>query len=209
MEASELSASVTSRIPHRVNRDDRYFTDEYQYMPKYGYTELFRRMLDHPLITVELGIDFFDIRGEVDAGHIVYTGQIDRFYDYCFGKLPYRSLVFEYDHFPNEKLIQPVAQVNYPNEHRYTRISEFKHMTGQDCLGTTLAKEYPSAEGYPYYPIPCPENQDLYNRYKELSSKEEEVTFVGRLAQYRYYNMDMIVSVALRTSEEILKKLER
>lgn len=207
LDPSELSASVAARIPTRTNHDDRYFTDTYQQMPLYGYTHMFLRMLNHPLITVELEKDYQAVRLGIQARHIVYTGPIDSYFDYCFGKLPYRSLRFEHLHKPEVQQHQPVGTVNYPNEHEYTRITEFKHLTGQTHEGTSIVYEYPQAEGDPYYPISRPENELLFKRYEVLARKLEHVTFVGRLAQYRYYNMDQCVGAALKAAENILKRL--
>jgi UDP-galactopyranose mutase len=208
LDPSELDASVTARIPVRTNDDCRYFTDEFQAMPKDGYTAMFRRMLDHPNIQVELGVDFLNVRDRFKAKHIVYTGPIDAYFNYCFGRLPYRSLRFEHEHLSTTKQYQPVGTVNYPNDHAFTRITEFKHLTGQEHKGTSIVREYPQAEGEPYYPVPRPESEALYKRYKALADKEANVTFVGRLAQYRYYNMDQVVGAALKAAENILAKLD-
>ena len=204
LDPAQLSASVTSRIPVRVNRDDRYFGDEYQIMPLGGYTKMFESMLDHPNITVALGVDFHDVRNRVRAAHVVYTGPIDAYYEYRFGRLPYRSLRFEHEHMPDISSYQPVATVNYPNEQDYTRITEFKHLTGQRHSGTSIVREYPRSEGDPYYPVPRPENEAMYKRYQSLALRERKTTFVGRLAQYRYYNMDQVVGAALKTAQNIL-----
>jgi len=199
LDPSQLDKSVTSRIPTRTNTDDRYFTDTFQAMPKDGYTAMFKRMLDHPLIEVRTGVDFREVRDEVDADHIIYSGPIDEYFDFRFGKLPYRSLKFEHKTL-NEERCQPVGTVNYPSpEIPYTRISQYKHLTGQQAPNTTVTYEYPSAEGDPYYPIPRAENQELFKRYEALADETEGVTFVGRLATYRYYNMDQIVGQALAT----------
>jgi UDP-galactopyranose mutase len=199
LDPSELDKQVTSRIPTRTNTDDRYFSDTFQAMPFDGYTAMFERMLDHPLIEVRTGVDFREIREELDVDHIVYTGPIDEYFDFRFGKLPYRSLKFDHQTLQQEQH-QPVAVVNYPSpEVPYTRISEYKHLTGQQAPVTTITYEYPSAEGDPYYPIPRPENQALFKRYEALADETEGVTFVGRLATYRYYNMDQIVGQALAT----------
>jgi len=201
LDPSQLDKQVTSRIPTRTNTDDRYFTDTFQAMPLDGYTRMFERMLDHPLIERSLGTDFRDLRQEAHeiAEHIIYTGPIDEYFDYRFGKLPYRSLKFDHRTL-NEEQHQPVAVVNYPDEAvPYTRISEYKHLTGQEAPVTTITYEYPSAEGDPYYPIPRAENQALYKRYEALADQADDVTFVGRLATYRYYNMDQIVGQALAT----------
>jgi UDP-galactopyranose mutase len=203
LDLSQLSAGVAARIPTRTNDDDRYFSDTHQFMPAQGYTALFRKMLDHPCIDVELAVDYASVRGQIDADWTVYTGPIDAYFDFRFGKLPYRSLEFEHLHVPDVEFYQTVGTVNYPNDHEYTRITEFKHLTGQECRGTSIVKEYPQASGDPYYPIPRPENEALYKRYRELANTEEKVKFVGRLAQYRYYNMDQVVGAALKAAGEI------
>jgi UDP-galactopyranose mutase len=201
LDPSELDKQVTSRIPTRTNTDDRYFTDSFQAMPADGYTAMFMAMLDHPLIDTQLGTDFRDMKDRAFeiAGHIIYTGPIDEYFDFRFGKLPYRSLKFDHRTLDEERH-QEVAVVNYPDPGvPYTRISEYKHLTGQEHPKTTITYEYPSAEGDPYYPIPRPENQELFKRYEALADSTDDVTFVGRLATYRYYNMDQIVGQALAT----------
>ena len=204
LDPSELFASVASRVPVRTNRDDRYFTDTHQAMPKDGYTPMFARILDHPNISIELGRDFQEIRPKARARHIVYTGPVDEYFDHCFGKLPYRSLRFEHEQLPGVENFQPVGTVNYPNDHAYTRITEFRHLTGQTAPGTSIVREYPQAQGDPYYPIPRPENDALFKKYQALAQQEKDVTFVGRLAQYRYYNMDQVVGAALSIARKIL-----
>jgi UDP-galactopyranose mutase len=199
LDPSELDKQVTSRIPTRTNTDDRYFGDKHQAMPLEGYTAMFQRMLDHPNITIALGVDYRDVRDEIDAAHSIYTGPVDEYFDWRFGKLPYRSLRFVHSTIDKGQF-QPVAVVNYPSEEvPYTRISEYKHLTGQQHRQTSITLEYPSAEGDPYYPIPREENQALYKRYEALADTTPGVTFVGRLATYRYYNMDQIVGQALAT----------
>jgi UDP-galactopyranose mutase len=199
LDPSELDKQVTSRIPTRTNTDERYFGDAFQAMPLNGYTAMFEKMLDHPLIEVRTGVDFRDVRDEVEAKHIIYTGPIDEYFDFRFGKLPYRSLRFDHQTLEQEQF-QDVAVVNYPCEEvPFTRISEYKYLTGQQSPVTTVTYEYPSAEGDPYYPIPRPENQELFKRYEALADATDDVTFVGRLATYRYYNMDQIVGQALAT----------
>jgi UDP-galactopyranose mutase len=199
LDPSELDKQVTSRIPTRTNTDDRYFGDSFQAMPKDGFTAMFEAMTAHPLIEKRLGTDFRDIRGEIDAGHIIYTGPIDEYFDFRFGKLPYRSLMFDHQTL-DQAQFQDVAVVNYPSEDvPYTRISEYKYLTGQQHPQTSITYEYPAAEGDPYYPIPRPENQALFKRYEALADATPGVTFVGRLATYRYYNMDQIVGQALAT----------
>lgn len=207
LDPSELAASVAARIPVRTNHDDRYFTDTFQHMPLDGYTKMFERMLDHRNIRFEGDVDFFMMRHRIRASHIVYTGPIDAYFDYCFGKLPYRSLVFEHEHLSDTARYQEVGTQNYPNDEDFTRITEFRHLTGQPHRGTSIVREYPCDEGDPYYPVPRPENEALFKRYEALARDATEVTFVGRLAQYRYYNMDQCVGAALKAAENILARL--
>jgi UDP-galactopyranose mutase len=207
LEPSQLSASVAARIPTRTNHDDRYFTDTFQHMPLDGYTRMFERMLDHPRIHCECGVDFFRMRQRIQARHIVYTGPIDAYFDHCFGRLPYRSIEFQHEHLPDTATYQPVGTVNFPNDHAYTRITEFKHLTGQQHRGTSIVREFPCDEGDPYYPVPRPENEALFKRYETLAKQAQEVTFVGRLAQYRYYNMDQCVGAALKAAEGVVARL--
>lgn len=197
VDPSDLDKSVTARVPTRTNTDDRYFGDKFQIMPAQGYTAMFENMLDHPNIDLLLGVDYKDVRDAYPHDHLVFTGPIDEYYGYRFGKLPYRSLRFEHETLDQEWL-QEVAVVNYPHESvPYTRITEYKHLTGQASPRTSITREYPSAVGDPYYPIPRDENQELYKRYEALARAETDTTFVGRLATYRYYNMDQIVGQAL------------
>jgi len=199
MDPSELDKSVTSRVPTRTNDDDRYFTDIFQAMPAKGYTAMFERILSHPNITLRLGEDYRDVRKEVSFDHLVFTGPIDEYFDFRFGKLPYRSLEFKHVSLDQEQF-QSVATVNYPSEDvPYTRITEYKFLTGQTAANTSITYEYPQAEGDPYYPIPRPANEALFKRYEALADATEDVTFVGRLATYRYYNMDQVVGQALAT----------
>jgi UDP-galactopyranose mutase len=199
IDPSGLDKAVTARIPTRTNTDDRYFGDKHQIMPLNGYTKMFEKMLAHPNITLMLGTDFAEVKDKVKAGHIVFTGPIDEYFGYRFGKLPYRSLKFRHEVLDAEQF-QPVAVVNYPHpDVPYTRITEYKHLTGQEHPKTSITYEYPSAEGDPYYPIPRAENQALFKRYEALADATEGVTFVGRLATYRYYNMDQVVGQALAT----------
>jgi UDP-galactopyranose mutase len=198
MDASELDSSVAARVPARTNRDDRYFTDTYQAMPLHGYTRLFEAMLRHPNIKVMLNTDYREVQHLVPWQHMVYTGPIDAYFDHRYGKLPYRSLEFQHMTLPQERF-QPVGTVNFPNEYAYTRVTEFKHLTGQTHGNTSLVYEIPCAEGDPYYPVPRPENLALYRRYEQDAELQTHVTFVGRLASYRYYNMDQVVGQALAT----------
>lgn len=199
LDPSELDKAVTARVPTRTSTDDRYFTDRFQAMPADGYTEMFKKLLGHPGIAVELGVEYRDVIARVDCNHIVFTGPIDEFFDFRFGKLPYRSLEFRHETHDMEQF-QPVAVVNYPDESvPQTRITEYKHLTGQINDKTSITYEFPRAEGDPYYPIPRAENQALFKRYEALADAEPGVTFAGRLATYRYYNMDQIVGQALAT----------
>lgn len=207
LDPSQLKAGVAARIPTRTNTDDRYFTDTYQAMPLHGYTAMFESMLNHPNITVKLSTDYKDSLAQgVEYDHLIYTGCIDEFYDYKFGKLPYRSLRFEHQHLENTEQYQSVGTVNYPNDFEFTRITEFKHLTGQKHPATSIVREYPTAEGDPYYPIPRDENEILFKKYKSLADCEKNVTFVGRLAEYRYYNMDQVVGAALNAVDKILER---
>jgi len=202
LDPSELDASVTARVPVRINRDDRYFTDTYQAMPKYGYTRMFEKMLDSPNIKVLLNCDFREIIDEIPYREMIYSGPIDSFFDYTYGPLPYRSLEFKHETH-NTQVFQNAPVVNYPNGQPYTRVTEFKYLTGQKHEKTSIVYEYPRAEGDPYYPIPRKENADLYNRYKALADARPDVHFVGRLATYKYYNMDQIVAQALNVYRKI------
>ncbi len=202
VDPSELDKSVTARVPVRTDRDDRYFTNEFQVMPAEGYTRMFERMLDHPNITVRLGTDYREVRQEVSFRRLVWTGPVDEFFDRRFGRLPYRSLRFVHETLDQE-WFQFVGTVSYPQTEAYTRITEYKHLTGQMHPRTSITYEYPEAEGDPYYPVPRPENQALYKRYEELAVAEPDTWFVGRLATYRYLNMDQVVGQALATFRRI------
>lgn len=199
---SELDAQVTARIPVRTNTDSRYFTDRHQAMPKHGYTRMFENMLDHDNITLALGCDFREAVKHFSYREIIYTGPIDEFFQFRFGKLPYRSLRFRHETF-NREYLQPVAVVNYPNDHAYTRITEFKYLTGQIHPRTSVVYEYPASDGDPYYPVPTGDNATLYKRYAELAAATKKVHFVGRLATYKYYNMDQVVAQALTLCKQL------
>jgi len=195
----DLDASVCGRIPVRTNRDDRYLSEKFQALPKAGYTRMFERMLAHPKIKVMLRTEYREALANVRYRHLIYTGAIDEFYDYGHGPLPYRSLRFEPETLAQE-FFQPAMQVNYPNDHDFTRIVEIKHATGQRLPATTIVREYP--EDYQpgreaYYPIPAPDAQAIYRRYADRAAAEKNISFVGRLATYRYYNMDQVVGMAL------------
>jgi len=204
LDPSQLDASITARIPVRTNRDDRYFTDRYQGMPRDGYTALFQRMLDHPNIQVELGAEFASLDASWREGLVFYSGRLDEYFGFALGPLPYRSLRFEHEHLPDRPVYQPAAVVNYPNDHEFTRIAEYKHMTGQTHPGTSITREYPSAEGDPYYPVRTAESHRLLEKYLALASRERNVVFLGRLGRFAYINMDQAVSLALAAAARVL-----
>jgi len=204
MDPSELDASVTARIPVRTSRDDRYFSDTYQVMPSAGYTRMFERMLSHPNIKIMLQTSFLEVKDQISYKELIYTGPIDAFFNYRYGKLPYRSLDFHFETLPMP-VFQQAPVVNYPNEYPYTRCTEFKYLTGQAHEKTTVVYEFPKADGDPYYPIPRPENTELYRKYQQLADATlPNVWFCGRLATYKYYNMDQVVAQALTVYGKIL-----
>jgi UDP-galactopyranose mutase len=189
-----LDPSVISRVPIRTNNDQRYFTDRYQGLPKRGYTEMLRRMTDNPRVHLLLNTDYRDVIRNVDYELLVCTAPIDAHYDYELGRLKYRSLDIRFETHTGD--YQPAAVVNYPNDYDFTRITEYKKLTGQESPYTTLSFEYPVWEGRPYYPVPTAEQRALYEKYKALGTKEKNVIFAGRLGEYRYYNMDDAVASA-------------
>lgn len=196
LDPSELDAQVTARVPVRFNRDDRYFTDRFQAMPARGFTHMFGNMLDHPNIKILLNCDYREVQDEIAYKKLIFTGPIDQYFDYRFGELPYRCLEFKHETHQRPQF-QAAPVVNYPNEYAYTRITEFKYLTGQEHPLTSIVYEFPKAEGDPYYPIPRPDNAALYKKYQALAAETPDVHFVGRLATYRYYNMDQVVGQAL------------
>lgn len=202
LDPSELDASVTARVPTRTNRDDRYFTDTYQLMPKRGYSELFRRLLGHPDISLMLGTDYRTVIDMIPHRHLIFTGPIDLFFEHQLGVLPYRSLRFHHETHDCET-VQPVGTINLPNDTPYTRVTEVKYLTGQRHAKTILTYEEPRAEGEPYYPVPRPENRALFSEYERLAAERKDVTFVGRLANYQYYNMDQVVAQALKVYDTL------
>jgi len=202
LDPSELDASVTSRVPTRTNRDDRYFTDTYQSMPLHGYTRMFENMLDHPNIKIMLNCDYREIEKEISFREMIYTGPVDSYFDYCYGKLPYRSLEFKHETH-DTSTYQAAPVVNYPNDQLYTRVTEFKYLTGQEHSKTSIVYEFPKAQGDAYYPVPRKENAELYAKYRALAEGTPKVHFVGRLATYKYYNMDQIVAQSLTTYGKI------
>lgn len=213
LDPSQLKAGVAARIPVRTNDDSRYFTDKFQAMPLDGYTRMFEKMLNHPLIDLQLNTDFFQWKNQKSLheniqNHIIYTGPIDAYFNYKFGSLPYRSLRFEHEHLPTTNFFQPVGTVNYPNDYSFTRITEFKHLTGQNHIGTSIVREYPCSIGDPYYPIPSEENENLFQKYQEIANLEKNAIFLGRLAEYKYYNMDQVVAAALAVAKKIISTNE-
>ena len=202
LDPSQLDASVTARVPVRTNRDDRYFTDTYQVMPLHGYTRMFERMLAHPNIKILLNADYRDVHEAIPHADVIYTGPIDEYFDFRLGKLPYRSLQFQFE-TRNQVVAQPAPVINYPNENAFTRVTEFKYLTGQEHPKTSLVYEYSKADGDPYYPIPRPENAALYKQYQALGETAAGVHFLGRLGTYKYYNMDQVVAQALTLYSKI------
>jgi UDP-galactopyranose mutase len=203
VDPSQLDATVIARIPVRTNRDDRYFTDTYQAMPKQGYTRMFENMLSHPNIKILLNTDYREVEDCIPHRELIYTGPIDEYFDFCYGKLPYRSLQFKFETL-DLPLFQSAPVINYPNDHAYTRVTEFKYLTGQEHPKSSVVYEYPQAEGDPYYPVPCPENASMYRKYEALAAGTSDVHFVGRLATYRYYNMDQVVAQALSLCAKLI-----
>jgi len=202
LDPSQLDASVTRRVPVRMSRDPRYFSDRYQGIPRHGYSDLFTKMIAHPKISIVLNADYRSVVHEFKFDRLVYTGPIDEFFDYKHGRLPYRSLQFEFETLPMETF-QSVGTVNYPNDYDFTRITEFKHLTGQQHLYTTIVREYPKPDGDPYYPVPTEDSQEIYRKYEREAQKLNSVWFVGRLANYRYYNMDQVVEAGLKLVEHV------
>lgn len=224
LDPKELDSELCERVPLRTNRDDRYLNERFQALPKDGYENLFRRMLEHPLIDLRLTSEYREVREAVHFTHLIFTGPLDEYFNYCYGPLPYRSLRFEKESFTAEQLKeresiaqkpgywQPAMQVNYPNDKDFTRIVEIKHATGQQCDNTTIVREYPQTfqhdnpESEPYYPVPTKAAKEQYAKYKALAEKEPDVTFVGRLATYRYYNMDQVIAMALTEFDKLRQK---
>src|SRR5881394_4023715 len=207
LDPSELDASVTSRIPTRTNRDDRYFTDAYQAMPLHGFTRMFENMLQHPNIKALLNCDYREIVKHIPYKKMIYTGPVDEYFDYRYGKLPYRSLRFEFETH-NVRQYQSAPVINYPNDYAYTRVTEFKYLTGQEHSQTSIVYEYPQDEGDLYYPVPSSENAELYKKYQSLAGATPGVYFAGRLATYKYYNMDQVLAQALALFQKITAEEE-
>lgn len=206
---AELDASVLDRIPVRTNYDDRYFSDSFQALPTGGYTQLFENILDHPNIEVLLETDYFDVKDQYKGYEkLFYTGPVDRFFEFkhsMLDKLEYRSINFVSETV-NAEFFQENSVVNYPGtEVDFTRIIEYKHFGNQKSDKTTVVREYTVDEGEPYYPVPNPKNQEIYSRYKQEADKLIDIHFVGRLANYKYFNMDQAFKNALDLFEELEK----
>jgi len=220
LKPEDIDPKVTARVPVHISRDDRYFTDKYQGVPIEGYAKIFERMLDHPNIKLMLNTDFKEVmkldseRGKVYFldqefdGNVIFTGMIDDLFEYKFGELPYRSLGLEFKAIERD-YFQETAVVNYPNDYDFTRITEFKHIHPVESKKTVILKEYPKAyqvgSDVPYYPVFKEENIELYNKYKGLAERFKNIILVGRLAEYRYYDMDDVVKRALEVFEERIK----
>ena len=207
----ELDPSVANRVPVMLNRDNRYFQDQYQGIPAEGYTKIFERLLDNPNIELFLSTDFNDISSEIQYDNLIYTGAIDEFFNYEFGELPYRSLRFVFKNLDIEQY-QPLAIINYPNNYDFTRISEYKHFLNEKSPSTTISMEFPEAyqigKNERYYPIPTDETQAAYSNYINKAKSLKNVRFIGRLAEYKYYNMDQVIGVALLEFEKIKRELK-
>ncbi len=203
MYPDELDPSVISRVPVRYNTDERYFTDKYQGMPAYGYSKMFDKMVQGQNIKLLLNTDYKQVISDIQYECLVYTGPIDYYYDYEFGSLKYRSIdiVFE----TKQGDYQSAAVINYPNDYDFTRITEYKKLTGQKSDKTVISKEYPTWQGEPYYPVPIESQKSLYNKYKQKAGAEDKTVFAGRLAEYKYYNMDAAVAAALNLFESRIK----
>ncbi len=205
IDPAELDTSVISRIPIRLNRDTRYFSDKYQGMPAHGYTKMCEQMTANKNIKILLNTDYKEVIGDITYDTLIYTGAADEFYQYKFGKLSYRSINFIFETFDREEY-QEAPVVNYPNDYDFTRITEFKKLTWQKHDKTTICKEFPASDGEPYYPFPTKDCKAQYALYEEEMKKETRVVFLGRLAEYRYYNMDAVVRKALDCFEQLVKK---
>lgn len=206
----ELDRSVTARVPVYISRDNRYFQDTYQGTPKHGYAVLFSRMLRHPSIKLLLNTDYREVMGSIKFKRMVYTGPIDEFFQYKHGTLPYRSLRFQFETM-NKEYYQEVGTINYPHEYDFTRVLEQKHLTGQISSNTTISFVFPESydpqKNEPYYPIPREDNRKRYGLYlQEAEQIKDKVLFAGRLADYKYYNMDQAVARALTIFKDIAEK---
>lgn len=204
LDPGEIDTSVISRIPIRYNRDTRYFADKYQGMPKHGYTKMCEAMTANKNIKLLLNTDYKEVIHDLTYETLIYTGPTDDFYEYKHGKLAYRSIEFQFETLDVESY-QEAPVVNYPNDYDFTRITEFKKLTWQEHKKTTILKEFPCSEGEPYYPFPTKEYKEQFALYKKEMEKETKVYFLGRLAEYRYYNMDAVVRSALDLFKEKIR----
>lgn len=205
VEPKYLSPSVCGRIPVRTNEDCRYFTDQYQFMPRDGYTAMFHKMTSHKNIEILLNIDYKRISTDIKFDKMIYTGPIDYFFDYLHGKLPYRSIRFEFESL-HQPYYQPVGQINHVERStEFTRVAEYKHLTGQTAFSTTISREFPQKDGEPFYPIPSHENKSVFRKYEKEGARLKGVTFCGRLAEYQYYNMDQVVANSLMKFDILFK----
>ena len=202
IETKHLDSNVLNRLPIRLNSDDRYFSDKYQGVPKYGYIKMFDEMLKNKGIKILLNTDYKEVLSDIQYQKLIYTGPIDYFYNYKYGKLNYRGLKFEHETFDCERY-QEVGTVNYPNDYDFTRITEYKHLTNQVSNKTTIVREYPCWNEEHYYPVDTKEMQCLYKLY-EREKEKNDILFIGRLAQYEYYNIDQVVNIALEASDQLL-----
>ncbi len=204
LEPKELSPSVCGRIPVRFNDDCRYFTDTYQFMPKDGYTKMFEKMLSHKNIEVVLNTDYKKVINDIKFDKMIYTGPIDYFFDYMFGKLPYRSIRFEFRNF-NQEYFQSNSVINYVEpDVDFTRVSEYKYFTNQKADSTTVSFEYSQKNGEPYYPVLTEQSKSLFKEYENETKKLRAVSFAGRLATFKYYNMDQIVAYVLKNFNNLI-----
>ncbi|HMJ55210.1 MAG TPA: UDP-galactopyranose mutase [Polyangiaceae bacterium] len=204
LDPSELDATVTARVPVRHNRDDRYFADTYQAMPLHGYSRMFERIIASPNIKLMLNTSYREVHGMIDYREMIFTGPVDEFFDYRYGKLEYRSIDFQFETH-DRPMFQPAPVVNFPNDYAYTRCTEFKYLTGQEHAKTTIVYEYPKGAGDPYYPVPRRGNAELYGKYERLASATPQLHFAGRLGTYKYYNMDQVVAQALKLYDKLAR----
>lgn len=213
----EIDPAVTARVPVNISYDNGYFSDKYQGVPLYGFTPMFEKMVEHENITIELGVEAKDIleivdgkilyQGETFDGEVIYTGPIDEFFDCKYGRLPYRTLDFSFEYYEKDDF-QGHSVVNYTVDQDYTRITEYKYLTGQKCKGTTISKEYPSAYTggagqIPYYSIANEENHALFAKYMAEMEEIPNFHLLGRLAEYQYYNIDVMVEKAMELAEKL------
>ena len=208
VDPEHLGPEVLSRLPVRFDRDTRYFAEPYQGIPEGGYSAMVERMLASPRVHLMLDTDYADVRGRVERRATVYTGAVDDYFDGGLGRLPYRAIEFEWETLGYSRH-QDAAVVNYPQTEAFTRVTEFKHFTRQEHPHTTICREYPNDVGEPYYPIPGPASRTLAEAYAQRAAREPDTFFVGRLAQYRYLNMDQAVLGGLATAAEIIKRYGR